>query len=66
MQWGKYHTNFLLNSRPYVAAALIGATSVSYNITLYGAIPTADNLTTIPIKAMVMTATNLSSFQVRH
>ena len=64
MQWGRYNSDFVLGNRPYVAAAMIGATFVSYNISLYATIPSPNNAALIPMKAMVMTGSNFSDFQV--
>ena len=66
LQWGRYHSDFLLGSRPYVAAALIGATIASYNITLYASITTTGSVDVVPITAMVMTGDNFTDFQVCH
>lgn len=64
VQWGRYNSNFVLGSRPYVAAVLIGATSTSYNVSLYAAIPDASSVNQIPVKAMIMTGSNFTDFQV--
>lgn len=66
LQWGRYHSDFVLGSRPYVAAALIGATIASYNITLYASITTTGSADVVPITAMVMTGDNFTDFQARH
>ncbi len=64
MQWGRYNSDFVLGNRPYVAAAMIGATYVSYNISLYATIPSPNSVNLMPMKAMVMTGSNFSDFQV--
>ena len=64
VQWGRYNSDFVLGNRPYVAAAMIGATYVSYNISLYATIPSPNNVSLMPMKAMVMTGSNFSDFQV--
>ena len=64
MQWGRYNSDFVLGSRPYVAAVLIGATSTSYNVSLYAAVPDASVVNQIPVKAMIMTGSNFTDFQV--
>ncbi|CAK0784006.1 hypothetical protein CVIRNUC_007209 [Coccomyxa viridis] len=61
--WGRYSADFILGSQPYIAAAVIGATAVSYNITLYAAVPRPDSVSRVPIKAMVMTGSNFTDFQ---
>lgn len=63
LQWGRYHSDFVLGSRPYVAAALIGATTASYNVTLYASITATGSVDKIPITAMVMTGGNFTDFQ---
>ena len=64
VQWGRYHSDFLLGSRPYVSAALIGATYASYNLTLYVAVPSPDSANAVPLTAMIMTGDNFTNFQV--
>ena len=64
VQWGRYNSDFVLGTRPYVAAAMIGATYVSYNVSVYAAIASPSNVTLMPMKAMVMTGSNFTDFQV--
>ena len=64
VQWGRYNSDFVLGTRPYVAAAMIGATYLYYNISLYASIPSPNKVNLMPMKAMVMTGSNFSAFQV--